>query len=63
MFKPKYQLTIKLLKNISAVERLYGQIEKLRLPKSLWLNLERNTLIQSAYVSNSIEGILYLYLK
>lgn len=56
MFKPKYQLTIKLLENISAVERLYGQIEKLRLPKSLWLNLERNNLIQSAYVSNSIEG-------
>jgi Fic family protein len=56
MFKPKYQLTIKLLENISAVERLYGQIEKLRLPKSLWLNLERNNLLQSAYVSNSIEG-------
>ncbi|MDR2251565.1 MAG: Fic family protein [Endomicrobium sp.] len=56
MFKPKYQLTRKLLENISAVERLYGQIEQLRLPKSLWLNLERNNLIQSTYVSNSIEG-------
>jgi Fic family protein len=56
MFKPKYQLTRKLLENISGVERLYGQIEKLRLPKSLWLNLERNNLIQSTYVSNSIEG-------
>ncbi|MDR1434548.1 MAG: Fic family protein [Endomicrobium sp.] len=56
MFNPKYQLTRKLLENISAIERLYGQIEQLRLPKSLWLNLERNNLIQSAYVSNSIEG-------
>jgi Fic family protein len=56
MFKPKYQLTKKLLENISAVERLYGQMEQLRLPKSLWFNLERNNLIQSAYVSNSIEG-------
>jgi Fic family protein len=56
MFKPKYQLSIKLLESISAVERLYGQIEKLRFPKSLWLNLERNNLIQSVYVSNSIEG-------
>jgi Fic family protein len=45
-----------LLENISAVERLYGRIERLHIPKSLWLNLERNNLIQSAYVSNSIEG-------
>ncbi|MCL1901684.1 MAG: Fic family protein [Endomicrobia bacterium] len=56
MFKPKYSLAPKLLENISSVERLYGQIEQLRLPKSLWLNLERNNLVQSTYVSNSIEG-------
>jgi len=56
MLKPKYSLTPKLLVNVSAVERLYGQIEQLRLPRSLWLNLERNNLIQSAYASNSIEG-------
>jgi Fic family protein len=56
MFDPKYNLTKKLLENISAIERLYGQIEQLRLPRSLWLNLERGNLIQSAYVSNSIEG-------
>jgi hypothetical protein len=59
MFKPDFKLTKELLENISSVERLYGQIEQLRLPKSLCLNLERNNLIQSAYVSNSIEGILY----
>ena len=56
MLKPKYSLTSKLLENVSAVERLYGQIEQLRLPRSLWLNLERNNLIHSAYASNSIEG-------
>jgi Fic family protein len=56
MFKPKYNLTLKLLENISAVERLYGHIEMLRQPKNLWLNLERNNLTQSAYISNSIEG-------
>ena len=56
MFNPKYQLTAKLLKNISFIERLYGQIEQLHLPKSLWLNLERDNLIRSAYISNSIEG-------
>jgi Fic family protein len=56
MFKPKYALTKKLLSNITQIERLYGQIEALRIPKKLELNLQRNNLIQSSYVSNSIEG-------
>lgn len=56
MFTPKYTLTGKLLKNLTEIERLYGQIEALRLPKELQLNLERNNLVQSTYVSNSIEG-------
>ena len=56
MFFPKYQLTSKLLNNLTQIERLYGQLEALRVPKKLELNLERNNLIQSAYVSNSIEG-------
>lgn len=56
MFSPKYTLTDKLLKNLTEIERLYGQIEVLRLPKQLQLNLERNNLVQSSYVSNSIEG-------
>ncbi|MDR3244255.1 MAG: Fic family protein [Elusimicrobiota bacterium] len=56
MFNPKYTLTKELLDNISAIERLYGQIEQIQLPQSLWLNLERDNLMQSAYVSNSIEG-------
>lgn len=56
MFIPKYTLTSKLLKNLTEIERLYGQIEVLKLPKELQLNLERNNLFQSTYISNSIEG-------
>jgi Fic family protein len=51
-----YTLTPKILGNVTVIERLYGQLESLRLPKELQLNLERNNLIQSSYVSNSIEG-------
>lgn len=56
MFKPNYNLSQKLLANIAKIERLYGQIESLKIPKKLELNLHRNNLVQSAYVSNSIEG-------
>lgn len=56
MFKPKYHLSQKLIQNITQIERLYGQLEGLRLPPSLQLNLERKNLIYSSYVSNSIEG-------
>ena len=56
MFKPNYRLTPKLLNTITQIERLYGQLEAMRIPKKLELNLQRNNLIQSAYVSNSIEG-------
>ncbi len=56
MFIPKYRLSQKLLINITQIERLYGQLEALRIPKNLELNLERNNLIQSSYISNSIEG-------
>ena len=56
MFKPNYQLTPKLLNTITQIERLYGQLEALRIPKKLELNLQQDNLIQSAYVSNSIEG-------
>ena len=56
MFVPKYKLTEKLLINLTEIERLYGQIETLRLPRELQLNLERNNLTQSTYISNSIEG-------
>ena len=56
MFTPKYQLTQKLLANITQAERLYGQLEALRIPKQLELNLERDNLVKSSYISNSIEG-------
>lgn len=56
MFKPKYNLSNKLLQNIARVERLYGQLEGLKLPQALQLNLERDNLLYSSYASNSIEG-------
>lgn len=56
MFKPKYKLTKKLLANISQIERLYGQLETLHIPQKIALNLERDNLVQSSYISNSIEG-------
>lgn len=56
MFKPKYTLTKELLKNINDIERLYGQLESLQIPRSLLLNLERDNLVESSYASNRIEG-------
>jgi len=56
MYQPLYRLTTKLLTNITSIERLYGQIEGLKLPKKLELNLTRHNLIQSSYASNRIEG-------
>jgi Fic family protein len=52
----EYTLTPKILENITVIERVYGQLESLHLPKELQLNVERNNLVQSSYVSNSIEG-------
>jgi len=56
MFKPKYSITQKILININEIERLYGRLEGIRMPKQLYLNLERENLIQSSFASNSIEG-------
>ncbi|NMC36314.1 Fic family protein [Candidatus Beckwithbacteria bacterium] len=56
MFQPQYSLTNHLFNNVATCERLYGQVEALRLPKQLELNLKRNNLIESAYASNRIEG-------
>lgn len=56
MFSPKFKYTQDLIQNISEVERLYGKLEGMRLPKELFLNLHRNNLIQSSYSSNRIEG-------
>jgi len=56
MFKPQYSLSSKLLNSVTQIERFYGQLEAIRIPKKLELNLSRDNLIQSSYVSNSIEG-------
>ncbi|MCL5434922.1 MAG: Fic family protein [Patescibacteria group bacterium] len=56
MFTPKFTFTTKLLTNLTEIERFYGQLEGIRIPKQLELNLERTNLIESAYASNSIEG-------
>ncbi len=51
-----WEFTNKIIKNISAIERAYGRFEGMRLPQKLQLNLERNHLVRSTYISNSIEG-------
>jgi Fic family protein len=56
MLNPKFTLTSKLLTNLAGIERYYGQLEGIRVPRQLQLNLERTNLIQSSYASNSIEG-------
>lgn len=56
MFQPQYTLTPKLLETINAIERLYGQIEALKIPQKLELNLTRANLVKSTYASNRIEG-------
>jgi Fic family protein len=56
MYTPTFKLSPNLLTNITQIERLYGQIEGLRLPQKLELNLKQQNLIQSAYASNKIEG-------
>jgi Fic family protein len=56
MLKPKYKRTNTLLTNIAEIERLYGQIEAIRIPEKLELNLKRDNLIKSTYASNRIEG-------
>ena len=53
---PNFTLTSKLLTNLTEIERYYGQLEGMRIPQQLQLNIERTNLIQSSYASNSIEG-------
>lgn len=56
MYKPTYTLTTELLTTVSAIERFYGQVEALKIPQILELNLTRQNMIQSSYASNKIEG-------
>ena len=56
MLNTKYNLSKKILKNISSIERLYGQLESQVVPKELLLNLEKHNLVKSSFSSNGIEG-------
>lgn len=56
MLRPRFKRSNKLLTNIAEIERLYGQIEAIRVPEKLELNLKRDNLIKSTYASNRIEG-------
>jgi len=56
MLNTKYNLSKKILENISSIERLYGQLESQIVPKELLLNLEKHNLVKSSFSSNSIEG-------
>lgn len=56
IFQPTFSLNHKIVNNLTESERLYGRLESMRLPQEQLLNLERNNLIKSSYVSNSIEG-------
>src|SRR3989344_2085275 len=56
MYKPKFTLSAQIIGNLTQIERMYGQLEGLRVPQKLELNLERDHLIKSTYISNSIEG-------
>lgn len=56
MYTPTYALTPKLLTELTQIERLYGQIEALKIPQALELNVSRQNLVQSSYASNRIEG-------
>lgn len=56
MNQVKYELSNKLLKNLSEIQLQYGKLEGSIIPQNLLLDLSVKNLIQSTYSSNSIEG-------
>lgn len=56
MFTPSYTITRELLSEIAAIERLYGTLEGLKVPRELEMDLTRKNMIKSSYASNRIEG-------
>lgn len=56
MFKPNFTLSTDLLNSITNCARIYGQLEALRMPKEVEINLERDNQVMSSFASNSIEG-------
>jgi Fic family protein len=56
MFKPKFELTFRILNELSKIERLYGQILGEKLIPSLSLRLTQENQILATHYSTSIEG-------
>jgi len=56
MFTPKYKETRVIFQLIAKIEGLHGRLEGMQIPKKLLLNLEQESLVESTYASNSIEG-------
>jgi Fic family protein len=56
MFKPKYNITSKLLANIKRIAELTAELNSRRFPKVVLARLERSAREISSYSSTSIEG-------
>jgi Fic family protein len=56
MFEPKYQFTLKLINELTAIERLYGQLTAEKLIPSISLKLSQENQILATHHSTSIEG-------
>lgn len=56
MFQPKFHLTFRIVNQISAIERLYGQLLGEELIPSLVLQLAQENQIMTVHHSTSIEG-------
>lgn len=56
MFEPKFSFTMKIVNELSAIERLYGQLLGEKLIPSLALTLSEENQILATHYSTSIEG-------
>lgn len=56
MFKPKFDISLKLISQLSTIERLYGQLLGEKLIPSLALKLSQENQILATHHSTSIEG-------
>lgn len=56
MFEPKFSFTSKLVNELAAIERLYGQLLSEKLIPSLALKLSQENLVLATHHSTSIEG-------
>lgn len=56
MFEPKFSFTLKIVNELAAIERLYGQLLGEKLIPSLALKLSQENLVLATHHSTSIEG-------